>query len=448
MAAVIEDKDALRSSFERFAQAHVASEPAWLRARRTAAFARFVEKGLPGPHDEAWRHTPLAPLVRTQFAPADPASSPAAADLARVPREVTRGAEIVFVNGRFAPELSRLGAGAGEGLHVTSLRAALQSDGASLEPLLDRALPRDGSVFSDLNQAFPDDGACVTLAPGAVVREPIHVVHVSVPGATPTAAYQRTLLLAGRGSEARVVETFAGPDAGAYLVNAVTELLLEDGARLDHCKLQREGERGLHLATLAVRLGRDARFSDRAISLGAGLARNEIEVLFDGAGGECVLDGLFLVDGRRVCDTHSRIDHAQPHCTSRQLYKGILDQQARGVFNGLVRVRPGAQKTDAAQTNRNLLLSRDAIVHSTPQLEILADDVKCKHGSTTGQLDATALFYLRSRGIGEAAARGLLTWAFASDLLRGVPVEALRQAAEAALQAQLRGVADVREALS
>jgi Fe-S cluster assembly protein SufD len=447
MSAVVEDKDALRSSFERFAAAHAASDPVWLRDRRTAALARYVEKGLPEPRDEAWRHTPVAPLTRTRFEAADPALPPAADALALVPGEATRGALIVFVNGRFCAGLSRL-AGAGPGVRVASLRETLREDAASLEPRLGRALPGTAGVFADLNTAFADDGAVVTIEPGAAAAEPIHVVHVSVPGAAPAVAYQRALVLAGRDSESTVVETFVGPDSGAYLVNSVSEVVLEDGARVDHYKLQREGVLGLHVATLAVRLGRDARFSDCALSLGAALARNDIEVLFEGEGGECVLDGLFAADGRSTCDTHSRIDHAQPHCTSRQLYKGILDGQARGVFNGLVIVRPGARKTDAVQTNRNLLLSREALVHSTPQLEIRADDVKCKHGSTTGQLDPAALFYLRSRGIGEAAARSLLTWAFASDLLRGVRVAAVRQAVERHLQAHLPGVAEVQEALS
>ena len=201
------------------------------------------------------------------------------------------------------------------------------------------------------------------------------------------------------------------------------------------------------MATLAARLGRDARFSDHSIALGAALSRNDIDVRFEAEGGDCVLNGLFVLDGRRVADTHSRIDHAKPHCSSRQLYKGIVDGQARGVFNGLVVVRPGAQKTDAVQTNQNLLLSREALVHSTPQLEILADDVKCKHGSTTGQLDPVALFYLRSRGIGEAAARSLLTWAFASDLVRKMEIEPLRRTVERHLQAHLPGVADLAEAL-
>jgi Fe-S cluster assembly protein SufD len=201
------------------------------------------------------------------------------------------------------------------------------------------------------------------------------------------------------------------------------------------------------VATLVARLGRDARFSDHSLSFGAALSRNDIEVRFEAEGGECVLNGLFVVDGSRIADTHSRIDHAKPHCSSRELYKGVLDGQARGVFNGLVTVRPGAQKTDAWQMNRNLLLSREALVHSTPQLEILADDVKCKHGSTTGQLDPDALFYLRSRGLGEPAARSLLTWAFASDLVRRMEVEPLRRAVERHLQAHLPGVADLAEAL-
>jgi Fe-S cluster assembly protein SufD len=444
MGAVIEDKDALRSSFERFAAAHAASEPAWLRERRTAAFARFVEKGLPGPRDEAWRQTPTAPLTKTRFEPADPALPEAASAL--VPRDASAGVEIVFVNGRLAPALSRLPAGLA-GVSVSSLREALRSAPASLEPRLGRALPERAGVFADLNAAFADDGALVTVAPGAVVAEPIHVVHVSLPGTAPTVAYLRTLVLAGAGSESSLVETFVGAEGG-YLLNSVTEVVVAEGARLDHYKLQREGPQGLHVATLAARLGRDARLLDHAVSLGALLSRNDIVLRFDAEGGECVLDGLFVLDGRRVSDTHSLVDHAQPRCTSRQLYKGILDGQARGVFNGLVIVRPGAQKTDAMQTNRNLLLSREALVHSTPQLEILADDVKCKHGSTTGQLDPLALFYLRSRGIGEAAARGLLTWAFAGDVLRGVRVEAVRSAAERQLRAQLPGVADVQEALS
>jgi len=254
--------------------------------------------------------------------------------------------------------------------------------------------------------------------------------------------------VAGRGSEGRIVETFTGPGGAAYLTNAVTEVAVDDNAFVDHYKVQREGEEAFHVATLTARLGRDARFSDHSFSFGAAISRNDIDVRFAAEGGECVLNGLFMVDGARLTDTHTRVDHAQPHCSSRELYKGVLDDSARGVFNGLVLVRPGAQKTDAEQMNRNLLLSREALVHAVPQLEILADDVKCRHGSTTGQLDPAALFYLRSRGIGEAEARGLLTWAFASDLVHDLAVPSVREAVLGHLQARLRGTALVAEAIA
>jgi Fe-S cluster assembly protein SufD len=228
-----------------------------------------------------------------------------------------------------------------------------------------------------------------------------------------------------------------GPDGHAYLANPATDVHVGEGARVEHYRWQREGSSAFHFAALRARVERNGRFVDRSFLSGAALARQEAVVSFAGEGGECVLDGLFFADGERHTDVHTVIDHAQPHCTSREHYKGILDGRARGVFTGLVRVRAGAQKTDSAQSNRNLLLSRDALVHSTPQLEILADDVKCKHGSTTGQLDLAALFYLRSRGIGEEAARGLLTWAFASELVRAIPIAPLRAAVTRDLSARL-----------
>jgi len=445
MAAVAEEKDAYRAGFERFAVAHAGSDPAWLRERRTAAIARFVEKGLPTARDEAWRHTPVAPLARGRFEPADPAARPAAGGLATLPHD-GRGARLVFVNGRLSREHSALDPGEA-GVVVASLRDLLQEAPGRLEPWLGRVADGRTGVFSDLNAAFAEDGAVVLVAPGTVVTEPILVAHVAAGDGAPAVSYVRTLVVAGRGSECRLVETFASPDGRASLSNAVTEVVVEDNARVDHYKLQEEGREALHVATLAARLSRDARFSDHSIALGAALSRSDIDVRFDAEGGDCVLNGLFVLDGRRVADTHSRIDHAKPHCSSRQLYKGIVDDQARGVFNGLVVVRPGAQKTDAVQTNRNLLLSREALVHSTPQLEILADDVKCKHGSTTGQLDPVALFYLRSRGIGEAAARSLLTWAFASDLVRRMEIAPLRRRVEQYLQVHLPGVADLAEAM-
>jgi Fe-S cluster assembly protein SufD len=445
MTAVAEDKDAYRASFERFAVAHASSDPGWLRERRSAAMARFVEKGLPTPHDEGWRHTPLAPLTKGRFEPADPAALPPPSVVRALPREGLHGAHAVFVNGRLSPALSSLEARE-QGVEVASLRELLRSQPGRVEPWLGRVADGRTGVFADLNTAFAEDGAVVIVAPGAILEEPVRVAHVATGEGAPTVSYERTLVVAGRGSECRVVETFASPDGRVSLANAVTEVVVEDDAFVDRYKLQLEGAESLHVATLVARLARDARFSDHSISFGAALSRNDIEVRFGAEGGECVLNGLFAVDGRRVADTHSTVDHAQPHCSSRQLYKGVLDGQARGIFNGLVVVRPGAQKTDAGQMNRNLLLSREALVHSTPQLEILADDVKCRHGSTTGQLDANALFYLRSRGIGEPEARTLLTWAFASDLVGRMAVEPLRALVARQLQSRLARGFDLEEA--
>ena len=442
MTTVAEEKEAYRQSFERFAGA-AAAEPDWQRERRSAAFGRFVEKGLPGPRDEAWRHTPIAPITRTRWEPVEPSGG--------VPDDVapplSGSGQVVLVDGRYSPELSNLDQD-DPVLEVHSLRELLGSRPERLEPLLGEVQGAHASVFADLNTAFAADGVVVFLAPGAILEEPLHLAHVATGNGSAPVSYSRVLVVAGRGSEGRIVETFAGPEGSAYLTNAVTEVAVEDNAFVDHYKLQLEGEQGFHVATLTARLGRDARFANHSFSFGAAISRNDIDVRFAAEGGECVLDGLFLIDGARLTDTHSRVDHARPHCSSRELYKGVLSESARGVFNGLVLVRPGAQKTDAEQMNRNLLLSPEALVHSVPQLEILADDVKCRHGSTTGQLDPAALFYLRSRGIGEEEARGLLTWAFASDLVHDLPVPSLRQAVQGYLLTRLKGAAVVKEAIA
>jgi Fe-S cluster assembly protein SufD len=430
--------DVYRRGFER-AVAN-AGDPPWLRDRRDRAMGRFLEKGFPSPRDEAWRHTPIAPITRVAWEPSEPGAA--------VPGEppgvpALAGATAVIVGGYLSKERSSLDGV--PGLEVRSVRDVLAAQPDRLEPDLGGLLPGSASAFADLNTAFAADGVFVSVAAGAIVEEPIHVVHVAVAGQdAPRVSYPRLLVRAGRGSQCRIVETWTGPADAPHLTNAVTEIRLEDNARVERYKLQREGERSFHVATVAARLGRDARFADHCFNLGAALSRTDIDVVFEGEGGECTLSGLFMVDGDRFTDTHSRIDHARPHCTSRELYKGVLDATSRGVFHGLVVVRPGAEKTDAWQMNRNLLLSREALVHSTPQLEILADDVKCRHGSTTGQLDPAALFYLRSRGIGETQARALLTWAFASDLVRPVPIAPLRAALAAYVEARLSGI-ELRE---
>jgi Fe-S cluster assembly protein SufD len=442
MSPVAEERDVFRASFDGASRSARDDGPAWFDALRAAARARFDERPLPTTRDEAWRFTSVAPIVRTAFrSPGDgPRGGAAECTLAGLRLADHRGPEIVFVNGRHAPEISAVPPTAG--VEVSTLREALGRTPERLEPYLGRTSGAEQNVFADLNTSAFDDGLVVFLAPGQRSTEPVHLLFLSTnPEGAPTVSHPRTLVIAGRGSEARLVESYGGPPAEAYLANAVTEIVMQDGAVLEHVRLQREGIDAHHLATTAVALGRDARFSSHSISVGAALSRHDLRVLFSAPGAECVLNGLFFGAGAQHTDHHTWIDHAVPHGTSRELYKGVLAGRARGVFDGKVLVRAGAAKTDAQQTNKNLLLSREALVDSTPALEILTDDVKCKHGSTTGQLDETALFYLRSRGLDEGEARGLLTYAFVSDVVQKLPIAAVRAGLERFLQSQLGGTA-------
>ena len=442
MMAVAEETDLYRASFERFAKGRSA-EPAWLRALRAAALARFSERGFPTTRDEDWRQTSVAPIARTAFRPAQAGENGVVA----LKEEAFPSPRAVFLNGRFSPELSTPGSRLPAGVEVRSLRETLSRDAERLEPHLTRIASDSANVFASLNAAFFEDGAVVFLAPGAVVEEPIQLVFLSASDSQPLVSYPRSLIVAGRGSQARIVESYGGGEGQVYFTCAVTEVVVEDGAGIEHYRLQRESGSAFHVASLAVRQERSSRFSNHQVSLGAALSRTDIDVRLGAEGGECVLNGLFMADGERHTDTHTRIDHAKPHCVSRELYKGIIDGRGKGVFHGRIIVRKDAQKTDAYQTNKNLLLSKQALVDSTPQLEIFADDVKCKHGSTTGQLDPVALFYLRSRGIPEAAARSLLTYAFASELVKRITVAPVRAAIEEHLQARLPGAPEIKEAV-
>jgi Fe-S cluster assembly protein SufD len=440
-----EAKGPFVSQVERLASLLPPGGPSFLEGARKAALARLAERGLPTPRDEDWRFTSTAAIARTAFARPRP-SSPARVQEGEVAPLRLEGAaaELVFLDGVFVPNLSRMERL--HGLSVGSLREILARDAARLEPHFTR-LVRQPNAFADVNTALFDDGALVEIRAGTALAAPVHVLFLSTKQLGPTLSCPRVLFLAGAGSEATVVESYAGLAGAAGLACAVTEAFVGENASLRRYKLQDESPEAFHVSSLAVRLQRHSRFSDLSVSLGAALSRNDIDVDFAREGGEAVLDGLFYADGERHTDTHTLIDHARPHCTSRELYKGIVSGRGRGVFNGKVLVRAGAQKTDAAQTNKNLLLSREALVHSIPQLEILADDVKCRHGATTGQLDETALFYLRSRGLSEGAARGLLTVAFASDLVHRIALPALRERVSARLMSSLPGAGEVREAV-
>jgi Fe-S cluster assembly protein SufD len=438
-----------REEYDSFRATLPAEEPEWLGALRGSAIGAFEELGFPTTRQEDWRHTSVAAIARTGFQGAERGgSAPSLDELSALTfGHAFDGHQLVFVNGRHVPELSS--APMEDGVVIRSLREVIDREPQIVQPWLDSLAAGRGRPFVSLNTAFLDDGAVVLVPAGTVLAAPVHLVFFSSPPSGAAAAsHPRVLVVAGRKSQVSVIESYGGPRKGhLYFTNAVSEVVVEDGAVVDHYRIQRESSAAFHVATLAVRQGRASRFSSHAVSLGAALSRVDIRQVFAGEGGECVLNGLFLGGDSQHTDTHTWVDHAQPHCSTRELYKGIVDDKAHGVFVGKIVVRAGAQKTDAIQNNKNLVLSRDALVDSVPQLEILNDDVKCKHGSTTGQLDPTALFYLRSRGIGEEAARSLLTYAFASDVVQRLGVEALRAGLTEHLQRRLPGPADLKEAV-
>jgi Fe-S cluster assembly protein SufD len=443
-----------REDYDSFRAGLPSAEPEWLRALRGKAIRAFEEVGFPTTRHEDWRYTNVAAIARARFTRAALGARPDAAVLTTFGfGRAFAGQQLVFVDGRYAPELSSTAAADGAprsaALQIRSLRDVIDRQPELVQPWLDAQAAAADRPFAALNSAFLEDGAFVSVPAGAVVSDPIHLVFLSSATAATaaTVSHPRVLVLAGPNSQATIVESYGGPVGAKYFTNAVTELVLEEGAVLDHYRIQRESAGAFHVGTLAVRQGRASRFSSNAIALGAALSRTDIRQVFAGEGGECVLDGLFLAGDTQHTDTHTWIDHAQPHCTTRELYKGIVDDRARGVFVGRILVRPGAQKTDAIQNNKNLILSREALVDSLPQLEILADDVKCKHGSTTGQLDPAALFYLRSRGIGEEAARALLTYAFASEVVQRIRVAPIRVALTEHLQRRLPGSPGLQEAV-
>ena len=400
-----------------FARLQAAETSAHRRALRANAWQQFERQGFPTLRQEEWRFTTVAPVGKTSF------RRPAAVDRARLAAalEAFRLAgtiELVFVDGRFDAALSATALPAG--LTVTHGAEVAQADA-----WLGSVAGIDTRPFGALATALFEELAFVEVASGAVVEEPLHLLFYSTAQETPGASFPRTLICAGEHSQATVVESFAGDAGAVYLTCPVTEIVAEPSAVVDHYKFQRDSREAFHLSGLALATSRGASVSTHSFSLGGAIVRHDIQARLAGEGSEATLNGLYLVDGRQVCDTHMRVDHVAPHCNSHELYKGILDGRSRAVFNGRIFVHKGAQKTDAKQTNRNLLLSDDALVNTNPQLEIFADDVKCTHGSTVGQLDDDAIFYLRSRGIGAEAAKSLLTYAFASDLGERAKVPAL-----------------------
>ncbi len=396
-------------------------QPAWLAPIRRAGFARFSELGLPTLKQEDWRFTNVAPLTELPFQPApESARNDLTADaLAGLPFAQLPGDRLVFVDGHFAPELSRTGRHP-DGVRIGSLAAALRNDVALVEPYLTRWTRTEANPFIALNEAFFRDGAFIHVPAGKTIEEPVQLLFLSTGRAAGVAAQPRNLIVAGRESQVTIVETHVGLADGATFTNAVTELAVGDGAVVELVKLQDESRKAFHFAVLHAHLGRGVNLVAHSFALGSRLARQNIRTVLDGEGIECVLNGLYLAGDDQLLDHHMIVDHARPHCASHEYFNGILDGRAKGVFHGRILVRQPAQKTDAKQTNKNLLLSDEATVDTKPQLEIYADDVKCTHGATVGQLNPESIFYLRSRGIPRDLARRMLIHAFGGEIIERV----------------------------
>ncbi len=422
--------------FEALARNGGPGEP-WLQHLRQEAVERFRRLGFPAPREEDWRFNNLAPIVTTPFrlAPAD-GSGVAAEALSPFLYALPGSATLVFVNGRYVPALSTPGSLPG-GVRLDHLSGAFASDGELLSRHLGRYARSEKNGFTALNTAFVRDGAFLYVPAGVEIADPVQVLFVTDPRAEGGVTYPRNFYFLERGAGAAVIESYITLGDFVSFTNAVTEAVVGAGARLTHLKIQRESERAYHVGTTHVQQGRESQVHSHSVSLGAAICRNNLDLVLDGPGIESGLLGLYLGRGSQEVDNHTFILHAHPNCSTREVYKGILDGASHGIFNGKVYVTREAQKTDAKQTNRNLLLSDRARVDTKPQLEIFADDVKCTHGAAVGSLDQQAAFYLKTRGIGGALARKILTYAFAAEVLEEIPWDPVRTELEQEVMSRL-----------
>jgi Fe-S cluster assembly protein SufD len=405
-----------------------ASAPAIGGLRQRGA-ERFARLGFPTTRNEDWKFTSVAPIAQAGWPAARmPVVEPPAAGLDRF-RLGVPACELVFLNGRYAPDLSQTG-DLPDGVIVASLARMLETNPERVLPCLGTIADHERQAFTALNTSQIVDGAFIEVPRGTVLAMPIHLLYLSDASVAPFSSHPRNLILAGESSDLTVFESFAALRDSAYFTNAVTEIAVGANARVEHLKFQRESEHAFHVGTVAVRQARDSRFRSFSFALGGLLARTNIYSVMQEEGADCTMNGLYLLHENQHIDHQTRIEHAAPNCTSREVYKGILDGNSHAVFNGKVFVRPEAQKTDGKQTNKNLLLSDGAKVDTKPQLEIYADDVKCTHGATVGRLDEIGLFYLESRGIGAGLARRLLTYGFAAEVLGEINPEAIRHRLE------------------
>ncbi len=437
MTAVKDYQDVYLASFARREQELAAAGPSWLHEIRKSAVHRFAELGFPTTQLEDWKYTNVARIASTPFQPApDGPAGVIIEALKGLPLCGLDSSRLVFVNGHYQRELSSL-TEFSKGVRAGSLAKLVANGDPALEQHLARYADFENHAFVALNTAFLNEGAFVEIPQGLIVEKPLVLLYISTARGQPSVSHPRTLVIAGRESQATLIEGYLGVDEELYFTNAVTEIVAGENAVLEYGKFQQESRAAFHLATVQVEQARSSNVSTYSFAFGGALAREDLSVVLAGEGAESALHGLYMTAGQQHVDNHTTIDHAVPHASSRELYKGVLDGQSTGIFNGRVIVRQDAQKTDSKQSNKNLLLSEDAVINSKPQLEIFADDVKCTHGATIGQVDPEAIFYLRSRGIARDQARALLTFAFANEVIERVKYRPMRDRLKDALQARL-----------
>jgi len=419
VSPMMNDTDPRLEKFKRFEQE--TKQPTWLFPLRKAGIARFAELGFPTLQQEDWRFTNVSSIAKLPFKPMLQAGREdlGAASIAGFTFGGLASHRLVFVNGHYAASLSSL-APLPQGVLATNLAAMLAAGSPHLEKHLARLALGEDNAFSSLNTAFFQDGGFIYLPAGKIVETPIHLLFVTTARDSGATSHPRNLIIAEKGSQATVLETYVSTADARYFTNVVTEMVLGEGAVVEHLKFQDESPSAFHVAAIHARLGRAANFIAHSVATGARLSRNSIRTCLAGESVECVLNGLYLTRDEQLADHHMIVEHAQPHCNSHEYYNGILDGRSKGVFHGRILVRQPAQKTDAKQTNKNLLLSDEATVDTKPQLEIYADDVKCTHGATVGQLSEDSIFYLRARGIGADTARQMLIHAFAGEIIERI----------------------------
>ena len=425
MENIIDFKEWFIKNFETFEDKLNGEKTPELHRIRKEALKNFSDLSLPTLKDEEWRYTNISPLLKYNFTlPSE--------DL-KISDELVnkflfadmQSNKLIFINGKFSKEKSKL-LNLPEGTVAGSISDAIKNNPEIIEKHFGKYASYNNQIFTALSTAYTKDGAFVYVPNGKMVENPIHIIFITTASEDKIITQPRNLFVASENSQVTIIEHYVSENDSIYFTNAVTEIVAEDNAVVDHYKLQEESVNAFHIARVEIDQEPSSNFTSHSISTGGAITRNDINALFNGEGGECTLNGLFLLEDKQLFDAHTLIDHANPLCNSHEHYKGILDDSSRGVFNGKVLVRQDAQKTNAFQQNNNILLSNNALVNTKPQLEIFADDVKCSHGATIGQIDEDARFYLKSRGIGEEAANAILMHAFASDVIKSMKIKSVR----------------------